>query len=102
MLQNNSRGFDENSTNRLLKRLEKLLSAIEGGTGLYKLRNSNPESATPQKNKEQWVNLNGASDYTSLSIPKLRRAVSSGELKASKRGGRLLFKIDWLDSWLTS
>lgn len=53
-------------------------------------------------NKEQWVTLKGASEYTSLSIAKLRRAVACGELRVSKRGGRLLFKVYWLDLWLTS
>ena len=31
---------------------------------------------------------------------KIRRAVASGELKVSKGGGRLLFKIKWIDRWL--
>lgn len=50
--------------------------------------------------KERWLNINGVSKYSSLSISKIRRAVASGELKVSKRGGRLLFKASWVDRWL--
>ena len=60
------------------------------------------ESKISDNSKERWINIRGASDYTSLSIVKLRRAVSSGELKASKIGGRLLFKITWIEKWLNS
>ena len=60
------------------------------------------ESKISDNSKERWINIRGASDYTSLSIVKLRRAVSSGELKASKTGGRLLFKITWIEKWLNS
>ena len=60
------------------------------------------EKKISNNSKERWVNIRGASEYTSLSIVKLRRAVSSGELKASKRGGRLLFKITWIEHWLSS
>ena len=58
------------------------------------------EEAVSTIRRENWLNIRGASDYTSLSIVKLRRAVASGELKASKKAGRLLFKIRWIDKWL--
>ncbi len=47
-----------------------------------------------------WLNIHGVAKYTSLSIPKIRRAVKDGELKFSKEGGRLLFKRKWVDQWL--
>ena len=47
-----------------------------------------------------WLNINGVAKYTSLSIPKIRRAIKDGELKSSKNGGRLLFKRKWVDQWL--
>ena len=50
--------------------------------------------------KDNWLNIKGVSQYTSLSIPKIRRAVTSGELKVSRRSGRLLFKQSWIDKWL--
>jgi len=49
---------------------------------------------------EGWLNINGVAKYTSLSIPKIRRAVKDGELKSSKEGGRLLFKRKWVEQWL--
>mgnify|MGYP001448505469 CR=1 FL=1 len=49
---------------------------------------------------EGWLNVKGVAKYTSLSIPKIRRAVKSRELKSSKEGGRLLFKRKWVDQWL--
>ena len=62
----------------------------------------NIEEQVSSNHKEQWLNLKGVSKYTSLSVSKLRRAVTSGELKTSKIGGRLLFKTRWVDKWLNS
>ena len=58
------------------------------------------EDSLSSQAKERWLNIKGVSDYTSLSIPKIRRAIASGELKGSKNGGRLLFKISWVEKWL--
>ena len=74
------------------------------------------EESISSNHKEQWLNIRGVAKYSSLSISKLRRAVAGGELnlsifgdflvkfvvklKASKRGGRLLFKTRWVDKWL--
>ena len=58
------------------------------------------EDSLSSQAKERWLNIKGVSDYTSLSIPKIRRAIASGELKVSKNCGRLLFKISWVEKWL--
>jgi len=58
------------------------------------------EKGVSSKWQEQWLTINGVAEYSSLSIAKIRRAVASGELKVSKGGGRLLFKIKWVDRWL--
>ena len=58
------------------------------------------EDSLSSQAKERWLNIKGVSDYTSLSIPKIRRAIASVELKVSKNGGRLLFKISWVEKWL--
>ena len=58
------------------------------------------EKGVSSKWQEQWLTINGVAEYSSLSIAKIRRAVASGELKVSKGGGRLLFKIKWIDRWL--
>ena len=53
-------------------------------------------------NREKWLNINGVKEYTSLSISKIRRSVANGQLKSSKKAGRLLFKIIWVEKWLNS
>ena len=58
------------------------------------------EESISSNHKEQGLNIRGVAKYSSLSISKIRRSVASGELKASKRGGRLLFKTRWVDKWL--
>ena len=58
------------------------------------------EKGVSSKWQEQWLTINGVAEYSSLSIAKIRRAVASGELKVSKGGGRLLFKIKGIDRWL--
>tara|TARA_R110002012_G_scaffold274023_1_gene460187 strand:+ start:355 stop:570 length:216 start_codon:yes stop_codon:yes gene_type:complete len=50
--------------------------------------------------QDKWLNIKEASQYASLSITRIRKAVILGELKVSKNGGRLLFKSDWIDKWL--
>ncbi len=52
--------------------------------------------------RERWINIRGASAYSSLSIPKLRRAITNGELEVSKVAGKLLFKREWIDKWLNN
>tara|TARA_R110002020_G_scaffold46172_1_gene131486 strand:+ start:1191 stop:1406 length:216 start_codon:yes stop_codon:yes gene_type:complete len=68
--------------NAILKRLDKI------------------ETSLSNKTEDNWLNINGVRDYTSLSIPKIRKAVRGGELKVSRSGGRLLFKKSWVDKWL--
>ena len=68
--------------NEILKRLDKI------------------EHQLSNQLKENWLNIRGISQYTSLSIPKIRRAVREGEPRCSKRGGRLLFRKSWADQWL--
>ena len=70
--------------NAILERLDRIEDQVQGN------------------HKEKWLNLKGVSKYTSLSVSKIRRAVTSGELKTSKNGGRLLFKTRWVDKWLNS
>ena len=53
-------------------------------------------------NREKWLNINAVKEYTSLSISKIRRSVANGQLKSSKKAGRLLFKITWIEKWLNS
>ena len=60
------------------------------------------EKHISEANREKWLNINGVKEYTSLSIPKIRKSAALGELKSSKKAGRLLFKIIWVEKWLNS
>ena len=53
------------------------------------------------KSGNRWMDINEVVHYTSLSESTIRRAVRKGELKVSKATGKLLFKIDWIDKWLS-
>lgn len=50
--------------------------------------------------QDRWLNISEASDYTSVSSSTLRRNVKDGHLKASRKLGKLLFKVSELEKWL--
>ena len=54
-----------------------------------------------QKTEDKWLDINGASKYTSLSKATLRRSVKSGDLKATNKVGKTMFKQSALESWLS-
>ena len=60
------------------------------------------ERTISSDHQERWINIKGVQAYSSLSIPKIRRAVAQGEIKVSKNAGKLLFKKSWIDKWLKS
>ena len=66
----------------VLERLERIEKKIDG-----KLSN-------------RYLDINQVSNMTSLSASTIRRVVRAGELKCSKKLGKLLFKIDWVEKWL--
>ena len=72
------------NNSRLIETLEKIEKYISEG------------------NREKWLNINAVKEYTSLSVRKIRRSVANGQLKSSKKAGRLLFKITWIEKWLNS
>ena len=49
---------------------------------------------------DKWMDINDASKYTATSTSTLRRNFHSGDLKGSKRLGKLLFKESDLENWL--
>ena len=55
-----------------------------------------------QPKKNNWIDINEASEYTSVSASTLRRNIKEGKLKASKRLGKILFKKSDLESWLNA
>jgi excisionase family DNA binding protein len=48
-----------------------------------------------------YFNLKETINYTGLSKSTLVRAIQKGELKVSKASGRLLFRKEWVDKWLS-
>ena len=50
--------------------------------------------------KNQFLSINEVSNLTSLSASTIRRAIDRGELKCSKKLGKLLFKESDVRKWL--
>ena len=49
---------------------------------------------------DKYLDINQVSTLTSLSLSTIRRRVSLGELKYTKRLGKLLFKQSVVEDWL--
>ena len=58
------------------------------------------KSIVQKKSSNIWMDIKEACRYACISDSTIRRAVRKGELKVSKKTGKLLFKIDWVDRWL--
>ena len=54
-----------------------------------------------QDKTPQWLSLKDAVRISGLSESSIRRAISSGRLKANKKG-RWIMKSEWLEKYLTS
>ena len=54
-----------------------------------------------QDKTPQWLSLKDAVRISGLSESSIRRAISSGQLKANKKG-KWLIKSQWLERYLTS
>ena len=52
------------------------------------------------KLSNRFLNINQVSELTSLSASTIRRAISKGELKCSKKLGKLLFQESDVRRWL--
>ena len=50
--------------------------------------------------KNQFLSINEVSNLTSLSASTIRRAIDKGELKCSKKLGKLLFQESDVKKWL--
>ena len=58
------------------------------------------ERKIDRKMSNRYLNIGKVSDLTSLSISTIRRAVAKGELKCSRRLGKLLFQESAVRKWL--
>ena len=66
--------------------LRAILERIEGSLG--------------NKETEKYLTIQDVADFCSLSPITIRRYVQKGELKCSRKSGKLLFKVEWVDNWL--
>ena len=46
------------------------------------------------------MDLSAASEYASLSVKTLRRAIDAGRLKYARPGGKILVKRSWVDQFI--
>ena len=74
--------MEDNISHNLLERLERIEKKIDSKVNKY------------------WLSLKEASYISSLSRSTINRAISKGELKVSKKTGKLLFKLDWIEKFL--
>jgi len=51
---------------------------------------------------DKWMDINEASNYCSVHPSTLRRNVASGQLRASNKLGKTLFKQSCLERWLNA
>ena len=58
------------------------------------------EKKIDEKNSNRYLDINQSADFTSLSVSTLRRAVNKGELKCSRKLGKLLFQESDIRRWL--
>ena len=60
------------------------------------------EKKIDRKVSNRYLDINKVSDFTSLSVSTIRRAVQKGELKCSRKLGKLLFEERNIRRWLKS
>ena len=70
------------NTTLIIERLDRIEKKIDG------------------KIPNRYLDINQTADFTSLSVSTLRRAVNQGELKCSKKLGKLLFQKSDIRRWL--
>ncbi len=68
--------------NAVLERLDRIEKKIDGNLS------------------NRYFDIIEASSYTSLSVSTLRRYISRGELKCSRKLGKILFRASDIDRWL--
>ena len=58
------------------------------------------EDSLKPKKTEKYLTIKDVADFTSLSLSTIRRYVNKGELKCSRKSGKLLFWIKDVKRWL--
>ena len=52
------------------------------------------------KEREYWMDVKEAAKFASVSETTIWRGVTKGELKVSRKTGKLLFRRYWINNWL--
>lgn len=60
----------------------------------------NLKSSLLDISQDRWLNIKEICKYSGLSESTIHRAIHKGELKVSKKTGKNLFRISWVDRWL--
>jgi len=50
--------------------------------------------------RDQWLSIRQVCQYSNLSESTIRRAIKKGILKVSRKTGKNLFRISWVDEFL--
>ena len=58
------------------------------------------KSLVKSGNTTKWLSLSEVCNQTSLSKSSIRRAISTGQLKCSRKTGKLLFRVEDVERWL--
>ena len=58
------------------------------------------EDSLKRKETEKYLTIKDVAHFTSLSVSTIRRYVQKGELKCSRKSGKLLFWIKDVKRWL--
>lgn len=58
------------------------------------------KSLITQNTTDKYLDMRKVLEYTSLSGSTIRRAINKGELRASKKTGKLLFNTNDVKRWL--
>ena len=60
------------------------------------------KSLLQDKPSMHWLDIKQASQHASVSQSTIRRAIQSGQLRASKVVGKWLIKSQWIENYLTN
>ena len=79
-----------------------MMEVLMNNTEFFELRAfmERIEDSLRNKETEKYLTIKDVADFTSLSLSTIRRYVKKGELKCSRKSGKLLFWIKDVKRWL--
>ena len=60
----------------------------------------NIQRTLDSESKDEWMSLKDVCLYSKLSPSTIHRVIQKGQLKVSKKTGKLLFKMSDVENWL--